>query len=99
MTFSSQARKTRVLFATTDLLLTAVAFEAAYFTRLGLQLEHNFAIPEYSLVLGFCCLIWVAAGVWLGVHDRLGGVDWRVILRDGFRQAMLGTLGLLIFEF
>jgi exopolysaccharide biosynthesis polyprenyl glycosylphosphotransferase len=99
MTFSNQARKTRVLFAAADLLLTAIAFQAAYFTRLALQLEHDFAIPEYPLVLGFCVLIWVAAGGFLDVYDRLGGSTWRIIVRDAFRQAMLGALCLLIFEF
>ena len=99
MTFSSQARKARVVFAAADLLLTAIAFHAAYLTRLSLQLEHNFAIPEFSLVLAFCALTWMASGWWLDVYHRMGGSGWRIVIRDSLRQATLGTLCLLIFEF
>jgi hypothetical protein len=35
--FSSQARKTRILFASADLALTALAFQAAFATRLALD--------------------------------------------------------------
>ena len=101
--FSSQARKTRILFAMADLALTAVAFQAAFVTRLAfarnLPGEHVFDIPARSLVLVFCILTWGAAGWWLDVNARLGRRGWRIVLRDAFRQAMLGALGLLIFEF
>ncbi|WP_180540941.1 sugar transferase [Nevskia soli] len=97
--FSNQARKTRILFTAADLLLTGLAFEAAYATRLSLHFHHDFAVPSHALVLGFCVLTWMAAGWWLDVYSRLGRSGWRVILRDALRQAMLGTLGLLVFEF
>lgn len=97
--FSSQTRKTKVGFALIDLVVTALAFQTAYLTRLGLHFEHEFAIPEHSLVLAFCTLTWVSAGWWLDVHNRLGRTGWRAVVRDSFRQAMLGTLGLLVFEF
>ena len=101
--FSSQARKTRILFALADLALTAVAFQAAFVTRLAfhrrLPGEHLFDIPARSLVLVFCIVTWVAAGWWLDVNSRLGRKSWRIVLRDAFRQAMLGALCLLIFEF
>jgi FlaA1/EpsC-like NDP-sugar epimerase len=99
MMFSSQARKLRIVFAFSDLVLTAVAFEAAFHTRLALHFQKEFAIPARPLVLAFCIVTWVAAGWWLDVHARLGRAAWRVVLRDAFRQAMLGTLALLIFEF
>ena len=76
-----------------------MAFEAAYATRLSLKFQHDFAVPSHALVLGFCVLTWMAAGWWLDVYSRLGRSDWPVILRDALRQAMLGTLGLLVFEF
>jgi exopolysaccharide biosynthesis polyprenyl glycosylphosphotransferase len=101
--FSSQARKTRILFALADLALTAVAFQAAFATRLALHRNlpgsYVFDIPARSLVLVFCIVTWVAAGWWLDVNSRLGRRGWRIVLRDAFRQAMLGSLSLLIFEF
>lgn len=97
--FSSQTRKTKVGFSFADLLVTALAFESAYQTRLALHFEHEFAIPAHSLVLAFCTLTWVSAGWWLNVHAHLGRRGWRTVVRDSFRQAMLGSLGLLVFEF
>jgi exopolysaccharide biosynthesis polyprenyl glycosylphosphotransferase len=99
MMFSSQARKTRILYALADLLLTALAFEAAFHTRLALHFRKEFGIPARPLVLAFCIVTWVTAGWWLNVYARLPRAGWRVILRDAFRQAMLGTLALLVFEF
>jgi exopolysaccharide biosynthesis polyprenyl glycosylphosphotransferase len=97
--FSSQTRKTKVGFAVFDLLVTALAFQVAYQTRLAIRFEHEFGIPAYSLVLAFCTLTWVSAGWWLDVYSHLGRRDWRTVLRDAFRQAMLGALCLLVFEF
>jgi len=101
--FSSQARKTRILFALADLGLTALAFQVAFVTRLAfarnLPGEFIFDIPAKSLVLVFCILTWVAAGWWLDVYSRLGRRGWRIVIRDAFRQAMVGALSLLIFEF
>ncbi len=99
MTFSSQTRKTKILFAVSDIFLTCLAFQAAFYTRLALPFQHEFDIPARSLVLAFCVLTWVSAGWWLNVHERLGHTGWRVVLRDSFRQAMLGALCLLVFEF
>ena len=99
MTFSSQTRKTKILFAVSDIFLTCLAFQAAFYTRLVLPLPHEFDIPARSLVLAFCVLTWVSAGWWLNVYERLGHSGWRVVLRDSFRQAMLGALCLLVFEF
>ena len=97
--FSRQSHKTKVGFAVADLLVTAIAFQAAYYTRMALRFEHRFDIPAYSLVLVFCTLTWVSAGWWLDVHSQLGRAGWRTVVRDSFRQAMLGSLCLLVFEF
>lgn len=97
--FSSQARKTKVLFAAADIVLTILAFQAAYYTRRNLHFEFYFDIFSKPLVLGFCMVTWVAAGWWLDVYSRLGRSGWRIVVRDSFRQATLGTLCLLIFEF
>ena len=51
----SRKRKARVLFGLSDIALSAVAFEAAYQTRLVLPFEHEFylLVPLKSLVVAF----------------------------------------------
>ncbi len=99
--FSRQHRKARVLFGLSDVLLTALAFEAAYQTRLLLHLDRVFFldVPRKALVLGFSLATWVTIGLWLRVYDKLDSGDPRVILRDSFRQCGYGTVCLVIFEY
>src|SRR5437764_6667049 len=99
--FSRQHRKVRVLFGLSDVVLTALAFECAYQTRTWLHLERAFFIPVpiKTLVLSFSLVLWVAIGLWLNVYDKLDSGDPRVVLRDSFRQAVYGAIGLVVFEF
>src|SRR5450755_539701 len=99
--FSRQRRKARILFGLSDILLTALAFEAAYQTRSLLHLERNFflILPTKALVLGFAVSVWLLSGLWLGVYERLDAGDPRVILRDSFRQCAYGAVALVVFEF
>ncbi len=99
--FSRQRRKARVLFGLSDILLTALAFEAAYHTRILLHLGRVFYIlePARTMVLGYTVGMWVLCGLWLGVYDRLDAGDPRVILRDSFRQCAYGAVALVLFEF
>src|SRR5581483_9866884 len=93
-------RKARVLFGLSDVLLAALAFEAAYQTRSILHLEHQFylSIERKALVLGFSLLAWVAIGVWLDVYERLDAGNPRVILRDTARQSAYSAVALILFE-
>src|SRR6266542_2885845 len=99
--FSRQHRKARILFAVSDVLLTTLAFEAAYRTRVLLPLEHVFYIvaPLKALVLGCALFLWVLAGVWLKVYEKLDSSDPRVILRDSFQQSAYSALGLVVFQY
>ena len=100
--FSRHHRKLRVLFGLSDVLLTALAFEAAYQTRLHLELERAFSLYSYSfkaLLEGFALLVYLALGVWLGVYDRLDAGNPRVILRDTTRQCALGTAAVVLFQY
>lgn len=99
--FSRQHRKTRVLFGLSDIVLTTLAFEAAYQTRLLLQLEHVFylGVPLKALVLGLALLVWIGLAMALGIYDRLDTGDPRVILFDSFRQCAYGSVCLVLFEF
>ena len=94
-------RKARVLFALSDVLLAAVAFEAAYQTRLVLHLERAFylTVERKALVLAFALAAWVAIGLWLEVYEKLDIGNPRVILRDAVRQCGYGALCLIVFEY
>lgn len=83
------------------MVLTALAFEAAYQTRLYLQLENVFylEVAKKALLLGFSVLVWLLAGLWLQVYNKLDSAHPRVILRDAFRQCALGAVAVVLFEF
>jgi exopolysaccharide biosynthesis polyprenyl glycosylphosphotransferase len=99
--FSRQHRKARVLFGLSDILLTALAFEAAYQTRLLLHLDRVFffTVPVKALILGYSLAEWVIIGLWLGVYDKLDSGDPRIVLRDSWRQCGYGAICLVIFEY
>lgn len=100
--FSRHHRKVRVLFALSDILLTALAFEAAYQTRGHLAVfEHAFSIdvPRKALLLGYSVVVWVALGYWFSIYEKLDSAHPRVILRDTFRQCAIGTIAVVLFEF
>lgn len=97
----SRQRKARVLFGLSDVVLVALAFEAAYQTRLPLHLHFVFylTVQQMALLLGFSSVAWVVTGLWLEVYEKLDSGDPRIILRDAARQCGVGALSLLIFEY
>jgi exopolysaccharide biosynthesis polyprenyl glycosylphosphotransferase len=97
----TRPRKARVLFGLSDIILAALAFEAAYQTRAVLHLEHNFylSVERKALVLGFALVAWVTIGLWLGIYEKLHSGHPRVILRDTARQCAYGALCLVLFEY
>jgi exopolysaccharide biosynthesis polyprenyl glycosylphosphotransferase len=94
-------RKARVLFALSDVLIAALAFEAAYQTRVLLHLERAFylTVERKALVLACAVAAWVAIGLWLEVYEKLDLGNPRVILRDAARQCSYGVLWLIVFEY
>lgn len=99
--YSRHHRNVRVLFALSDVLLTALAFEAAYQTRTRLGLEHLFYIdvPVKALLLGWSVAVWVAFGYWFNLYERLDSAHTRIILRDTFRQCATGAVAVVVFQF
>ena len=97
----SRRRKSRVLFELSDIILTSLAFVAAYQTRTFLHLEYAFylSIERKALVLGFSLVAWVAMGVWLGVYEKLDSGHPRIVLWDTSRQCAYATLCLVVFEY
>ncbi len=99
--YSRRHRKRRVLFAFWDIVLVALAFEAAYLTRAYLHFERLFFLTssERALLLGFCVVTWPLIGLWIAVYDRLDSRDPRVTLSDTVRQGVYGSLCLVVFQF
>src|SRR5579864_4876218 len=97
----SRQRKARVLFGLSDIVLAALAFEAAYQTRAILHLEHTFylTVEKKALVLGFTLFAWVMIGLWLEVYEKLDAGHPLVILRDSARQCTYGAVCLVLFEY
>ena len=97
----SRQRKARVLFGLSDILLVALAFEAAYQTRSILHLEHLFylMVDKKALVLGFSLVAWVTIGLWLEIYEKLDSGHPRIILRDSARQCAYGALCMVVFEY
>jgi exopolysaccharide biosynthesis polyprenyl glycosylphosphotransferase len=97
----ARQRKARVLFALSDIVVVALAFEAAYQTRAILQLEHEFflTVQGKALILGFSLVAWVLIGLWLGVYEKLDSGHPRIILRDSFRQCCYGGVCLVLYEY
>ena len=53
------------MFGLSDVLLAALAFEAAYQTRAVLHLEHTFylTVERKALVLGFALVAWILSRI------------------------------------
>jgi len=101
--YSGHYRKVRILFALSDIILTALAFEAAYQVRARLlpNLEHAFFLDRSAkaLLLGYALAAWVAIGYWSDIYDKLDSAHPRVVLHNTFRQCALGTVALVVFEY
>jgi len=100
--FSRQHRRTRILFALTDLFLTALAFWTAYLTRqhLGILERSFYLTPEVrALLLSWAALTWIGTGFWWQIYERLETASPLVILRDTFRQALTGAAALILLQY
>lgn len=99
--FSRHYRKVKVLFALSDVALSALAFLAAYSSREWLPFERLFALDagNKALLLGFSIFAWVAIGNWLNVYDNLDSGQPRAIVRNSFRQTLYGIICLVVFQY
>ncbi len=99
--FSRHHRKVRILFGLSDVVLTALAFEAAYQTRAHIELGRVFyiVVPTKALLLGFSVALYLLIGLWLGVYDKLDSGHPRVIIRDSLHQCVFGAGGVVLFQY
>jgi exopolysaccharide biosynthesis polyprenyl glycosylphosphotransferase len=99
--FRGHRRKVRIFFSALDMILLALAFQLAYWTRARLELKHLFFIEPHTraLLLVWSMVIWVGLGYWWEIYDRIDGAHPKVILRDAFRQCLLGSASVVLFEY
>jgi exopolysaccharide biosynthesis polyprenyl glycosylphosphotransferase len=104
--FRGHHRKIRLLFGIFDVLLTALAFFAAYQTRVvltgrvpGFEPIFFLTTPVIVLLLGFSMFVWVALASWWDIYERIDAAPPRIILRDAFRQCLLGSASVVLLEF
>jgi len=99
--FAHQRKKIQLLFAAADAILTVIAFQAAYFTRTQLSLEHVFFLAPrtHFLFLCFCALAWVSLGSLYRVYEYLDSSSpWRIVSRT-LRQSFLGIILVVLFQY
>ena len=103
--FSRHYRKIKGIFSLIDSVLVAFAFIAAYLTRTRIhtggifRFVFYFDLPIAALLLGVSVLSWLAVGYWFNIYEKLDSANPRVVLRDTFRQCLLGAVGLVLAEF
>src|SRR5580692_3992916 len=99
--FRGHRRKVRILFSVSDMILLALAFQFAYWTRTRLELKNVFFLVPHTraLLLGWSTVMWVGLGYWWEIYDRIDAAHPKVILRDAFRQCLLGSASVVLFEY
>jgi exopolysaccharide biosynthesis polyprenyl glycosylphosphotransferase len=99
--FRGHHRKVRILFGLADVLVVALAFQLSYWMRTRLTLEHNFFLtPSREVFLmGWSVVVWVVVGLWWEVYDRIDAAHVPVILRDAFRQCLVGAASVIFLEY
>lgn len=99
--FAHHRKRIRLLFAVADALLTIVAFEAAYFTRISLALERIFFLHlrTHILLLAYCVTVWITLGSLQRIYEYLDSANPRRLLMNTFRQAATGTMLVILFQY
>ena len=101
--YSRHYRKVKLVFGLIDALLIALAFVAAYQTRIRLQKAFHFLfyidLPIATLLFFVAILCWLAIGYWFNVYEKLDSAHPQVIIRDTFRQCVLGAISLVLAEY
>ena len=99
--FRGHHRKVRILFGLADILIVALAFQLAYWIRTRLNLDNFFFLTASTkaILLGWSLMVWVVLGFWWELYDRIDAADVRVILRDSFRQCLVGAASIILLEY
>ena len=99
--FAHHRKKIQLLFAIADAILTIVAFEAAYATRTSLSFEKLFFLRPvpHILILLFSAVVWMAIGSFQRVYEYLDTAKPKRLAMDTLRQAAIGIVLVIIFQY
>ena len=99
--FAHHRQKIQLLFAIADAILTVLAFEAAYFTRIRWAIGTLFFLrPEsHILLLAFCVTMWISLGFLGRVYEYMDSANPRWLLANTLRQCGLGTVLVILFQY
>ncbi len=99
--FAHHRKKIQLLFAIADVILTVLAFEAAYFTRTRVAIGTLFFLrPQpHILLLAFCAVTWIMLGSFGRVYEYMDSANSRRLLGNTLRQCGLGTILVIIFQY
>ena len=99
--FAHHRKKIQLLFAIADAILTIAAFEAAYSTRTSLSFEKLFFLRPvpHILILLFSAVVWMAIGSFQRVYEYLDSAKPKRLAMDALRQAAIGIVLVIIFQY
>jgi len=99
--FAHQRKRMRLVFASTDAILSIFSFEIAYSIRTRLHATNVFFLPlDRNIELAiFSAAAWVLFGWRQRVSDYLVGTSVHRTLRQTFRQCVLGLVLLVVFQY
>lgn len=99
--FAYQRKKVGLALALTDLALVSLAFFLAYITRFNLKLEREFYLSAERIVtlLSVTVASWLVTALSARIYEHLDSAQWTRILRATFRQCLVGTACVVVFEY
>ncbi len=103
--YSRHYRRVKTIFGVIDAVLICIAFIAAYETRIFLNFEKisyfrfYLQFPIATLLLVISAIAWLAIGYWFNIYEKLDSAHPTVVLRDTFRQCVIGAVCLVLAEF
>lgn len=103
--FSRHYKKVKGILGFVDSILISLAFVAAYQTRFRLNFHKVFSwvfyidFPIAVLLLMVSVLCWLAIGYWFNIYENLDSAHPRVVVRNTFRQCVLGAICLVMAEY
>ncbi len=99
--YSRRQRKLRLFFGLADAALVWAAYELAYQTRSGWNLQRQFYIdtPMKYLLLLVAALAFLGAAGWLGTYERLESARRRDVVKETLRQTLLAVVIVVLAQF
>ncbi len=99
--FANQRKRVGLVLAVAEIVLLALAFEAAYQTRLHITFERSFFMEgrRQVLLIAFSILFWLGIGASSRIYEHLDSAQARRIVRATIRHCFLEAVCIVFFEY